>query len=238
MELTVHSYKPTGTLTYHSPGTRRFFTIKAKRLIRLARRVHDGRLFLPEIVALLQEAAQELVTLGGFLLLTDKGHTLLADLAWILSPRFAPTDLDWDVREKQRHRADPPERCTLCRVKLVWPAQIVWRRGLEVVGTSAPIGIQCLTKEAARRGWGKLHDLITEVRAITSTIPGDDRRENQHSHAPTVSDHDDRQGRTKGLATAASDLRNGPAPSTGDSRQPATQMSLSLPLFISQNITI
>jgi hypothetical protein len=171
MELTLSTYKPTGTLTYTSPQTRRFFTVKAKRLARLARRIHDGRLFLPEIVRLVREAAQELLRLGGFLLLTDKGQALLSDLAWIQSPQFAPEGLSWDVREKQRHRAFPPERCTLCRVKLVWPAQIVWRRGLEIVAVSAPIGIQCLTHEAAKKGWGKLQDLITEVRAITATAP-------------------------------------------------------------------
>lgn len=187
MELTVHSYKPTGTLTFQSSGTRRFFTIKAKRLIRLARRVHDGRLFLPEIVALLREAAQELLTLGGFLLLTDKGQTFLADLSWILSPRFAPTDLSWDVREKQRHRASPPERCTLCRVKLVWPAQIVWRRGLQVVGMSAPIGIHCLTQEAITRGWGKLQDLITEVRAITTHAPPESASTEHHNALTSAS---------------------------------------------------
>lgn len=107
MELTLRSYKPTTTLSYHSPGTRRFFTIKAKRLVRLARRDHDGRLFLPEIVTLIQEAARELLHLGGLLLLTDKGQMLLSDLSWILSPHFAPSGLTWDVREKQRHAAPP-----------------------------------------------------------------------------------------------------------------------------------
>lgn len=169
MELSINTYKPTGTLTYESPATRRFFTVKAKRLARLAQRIHDGRLFLPEIVKLLREAADELLHLGGFLLLTDKGAALLTNLAWIKSPAFAPADLSWDIREKQRHRPYMPERCTLCRVKLVWPAQIVWRRGLEIIDTSAPIGIQCLTHEAAKKGWGNLQDLITQVRAIRGT---------------------------------------------------------------------
>ena len=168
MELTVSTYKPTGTLTYESPGTRRFFTVKGNRLVRLAKRIHDGRLLLPEIVKLVREAADELLHLGGFLLLTDKGSALLTDLAWIKSPTFAPEDLEWDIREKERHRVVEPERCTLCRVKLVWPANIVWRRGLQIVSVSAPIGIQCATREAARKGWGRLHDLITEVRAITT----------------------------------------------------------------------
>lgn len=172
MELTVSTFRPSSTFTYESPGTRRFFTIKAKRLTRLARRIHDGRLFLPEIVKLVREAADELLRLGGFLLLTDKGSALLTDLAWIKSATFAPEGMNWNIREKERHRVTEPERCTLCRVKLVWPANIVWRRGLEIVSVSAPIGIQCATREAANRGWGKLQDLITEVRAISATAPG------------------------------------------------------------------
>ncbi|MBI4561876.1 MAG: hypothetical protein HY724_07500, partial [Candidatus Rokubacteria bacterium] len=77
----------------------------------------------------------------------------------------------------------PPERCTLCGVKLVWPAQIVWRRGLRVVSVSQPIGIQCLTREAVRQGWGKLHHLITEVRALLDTVPAETTQNLPHAPA-------------------------------------------------------
>ena len=68
------------------------------------------------------------------------------------------------------------------------PAQIVWRRGLEVISISAPIGIQCLTKEAAKRGWGKLQDLITEVRAITNR-PVDDRTADPSTNGNSINHH-------------------------------------------------
>lgn len=186
MEVALSTYSKSASVTYESPSSRRFFTVKAKRLVRLARRVHDGRLFLPDIVSLLREAADELITLGGFLLLTEKGLELLTDLAWITSPAFAPEDLSWDIREKARHRAEPPERCTLCGVKLVWPAQIVWRRALRVVSVSQPIGIQCLTREAVRHGWGKLHHLITEVRALLDTVPAGRAQGLPHVPAPVA----------------------------------------------------
>jgi hypothetical protein len=171
MEVAVTTYSKTNSFTYESPKSRRFFTVKAKRLVRLAKRVHDGRLFIPDIVGLLRQAANELIALGGFLLLTEKGTDILKDLAWILSPTFAPEGLSWDIREKARHRASPPERCGLCGVKLVWPAQIVWRRGFTVVDVSESIGIQCLTHKAVREGWGKLNHLIEEVRALLNTVP-------------------------------------------------------------------
>ena len=168
MELDIDTYKTPAALSYTTPSARRFFTTKTKRLIRLARRIHDGRLFLPDIVAALREAADELIELGNIILLTDRAAELLSGLRWIKSKEFAAEDLEWDVREKTRHHVQPEDRvrCALCRTRLVWPAQIVWRRGLTVVSESADIGIHCLTKDAIRQGWGKLQDLITQVRAV------------------------------------------------------------------------
>ena len=172
MELAIDTYKQSAVVTYKTPSSRRFFVNKAKRLIRLARVVHHGRLFIPEIVASLREAAEELIELGNILLLTEKGYELLKGLTWIKSKEFAPEDLDWDVREKTRHHVRPEDRirCSLCRTHLVYPAQIVWRRGLQIVATSSEIGIYCLTREAVRNGWGKLQDLITQVRAVRETV--------------------------------------------------------------------
>jgi hypothetical protein len=168
MELNIDTYKRPAALSYTTPSARRFFTVKTKRLIRLARRIHDGRLFLPEIVTALREAADELIQLGNIILLTDRAAELLSGLRWIKSTDFAPEDLEWDVREKTRRHVQLQDRvrCSLCRTRLVWPAQIVWRRGLQVVQTSADIGIHCLTRDAIRNGWGKLQDLITQVRAV------------------------------------------------------------------------
>jgi len=172
MELAIDTYRQDAVITYKTPHSRRFFVNKAKRLIRLARVVHTGRLFIPEIVASLREAAEELIELGNILLLTEKGYELLKGLTWIKSKEFAPEDLEWDVREKTRHRVSPEDkiRCSLCRTHLVYPAQIVWRRGLQVIDTSSDIGIYCLTREAVRHGWGKLQDLITQVRAVRETV--------------------------------------------------------------------
>ena len=168
MELDIDTYKTPAALSYTTPSARRFFTIKTKRLIRLAQRIHDGRLFLPDIVAALREAADELIELGNIILLTDRAADLLSGLRWIKSKEFAAEDLEWDVREKTRHHVQPEDRvrCALCRTRLVWPAQIVWRRGLTVVSVSSDIGIHCLTRDAIRQGWGKLQDLITQVRAV------------------------------------------------------------------------
>lgn len=159
MQIDLAAYTKAGSLSYTSPKDQRFFTANAKRLIRLARRIHDGRLFLPEIVTALREAADQLIALGAFLLLTEKGSAFLDDLFWITSAEFAPEGLDFTVQERSRFRETT--RCPLCRSRLVWPAQIVWRKGLEIVDVSSPIGIGCLKRTA-----GKLEPLIAEIRAV------------------------------------------------------------------------
>ena len=80
MEFAIDTYKQSAVVTYKTPNSRRFFVNKTKRLIRLARVVHNGRLFIPEIVASLREAAEELIELGNILLLTDKGYEFLKGL--------------------------------------------------------------------------------------------------------------------------------------------------------------
>lgn len=159
MQIDLAAYTKSGSLSYTSPKDQRFFTAKAKRLIRLARRIHDGRLFVPEIVTALREAANQLIALGAFLLLTEKGSAVLDDLFWITSAQFAPQGLDYTVQERSRFRDNT--RCSMCRSRLVWPAQIVWRKGLEIVDVSSPIGIGCLKRTA-----GKLEPLIVEIRAV------------------------------------------------------------------------
>ena len=159
MQINLAAYTKAGSLSYTSPKDQRFFTSKAKRLIRLARRIHEGRLFLPEIVTALREAANQLIALGAFLLLTEKGSAFLDDLFWITSAQFAPEGLDYTVQERSRFRENT--RCSMCRSRLVWPAQIVWRKGLEIVDVSSPIGIGCLKRTA-----GKLEPLIAEIRAV------------------------------------------------------------------------
>jgi hypothetical protein len=178
MKLAIDTYKRSEAVCYKSPSSRRFFFNKAKRLTNLARRIHEGRLFIPEIVTALREAADELLDLGNILLLTDRCYQLLQDLTWIKSKEFAPEDLSWDVHEKSRRHVNRLDRihCNLCGAHLVWPATIVWRRGLTVVATSADIGINCLTRKAIREGWGKLQDLITKVRAVREQAEGSQNR--------------------------------------------------------------
>jgi hypothetical protein len=225
MELAIDTYKRSAVVAYKTPNSRRFFVHKAKRLIRLARVVHNGRLFIPDIVASLREAAEELIELGNILLLTEKGYELLKGLTWIKSKEFAPEGLEWDVREKTRHHVRPEEkiRCSLCRTHLVYPAQIVWRRGLQIIDTSSDIGIYCLTREAVRNGWGKLQDLITQVRAVRETVAA--------RHAPAEpADH----GTRAGVATSTPTPTDGRAPARTYPRPTArrpTPVFVQLPLF-------
>jgi hypothetical protein len=228
MEFAIDTYKQSAVVTYKTPNSRRFFVNKAKRLIRLARVVHNGRLFIPEIVASLREAAEELIELGNILLLTDKGYEFLKGLTWIKSKEFAPEDLEWDVREKTRHHVHPDDkiRCSLCRTHLVYPAQIVWRRGLQIISTSSDIGIYCLTREAVRNGWGKLQDLITQVRAVREAVAASDTSTEPAEHRTRVRKGMDTPRPTDGTPPA----RTYPRPMASR----PTPMFVQLPLFCSE----
>jgi len=165
MRIEIESYRRP-VVQYNNPKARRQFMAKARTLIKLAKRVHDGKLFLPDLLRAIQEAAEELCELGGLLLLTDKGSAYLDDLAWIRSPQFLKSLPEgWEGTVTERIRQHQDERCTICRVRLVYPAQVVWRRGLDVVATSAPLGIGCLNGR-----YGKLNDLITKVRVVKEEL--------------------------------------------------------------------
>jgi hypothetical protein len=184
---------------------------------------------------MLREAADELIALGNIILLTEKATELLQGLSWIQSKDFAPEDLEWDVREKTRHHVRPEDkvRCNLCGAHLVYPAQIVWRRGLTTVATSADIGIYCLTREAVRNGWGKLQDLITEVRAVRAR-EGDSSETTALPEAAAASPPDEpppvRPAET--VTPMAPQLTPGPMPYLRPTSRPAAAL-LQLPLVYS-----
>ena len=60
------------------------------------------------------------------------------------------------VTEKKRVHEDAI--CSFCKVKLVYPAYVVYRRGNQILKKSKPIGIFCLNNTI-----GKLNDLVIEI---------------------------------------------------------------------------
>lgn len=59
--------------------------------------------------------------------------------------------------------------CSFCKVKLVYPAYVVYRRGDKIVKQSEPIGIFCLNNTI-----GKLNDLVIEILARYENIEIDE----------------------------------------------------------------
>jgi len=68
------------------------------------------------------------------------------------------------VEKMRRHET---KRCSLCGVRLVYPAYVVYRKGGVIVKESAPVSIFCLTEIA-----GKLRDLTTRIDTAVRTDKG------------------------------------------------------------------
>jgi hypothetical protein len=120
MELAIDTYKRSQAVSYRSPSSRRFFFNKAKRLSNLAHRIHEGRLFIPDIVAALREAADELIDLGNILLLTDRCYQLLQDLTWIKSRELPPRTSPGTSMRRAAGTSTPPTRSTAICAGPTW----------------------------------------------------------------------------------------------------------------------
>jgi hypothetical protein len=67
------------------------------------------------------------------------------------------------VEEKVRQRAIA--YCSLCGTKLVYPAYVIKRKGLEVMEKSSPVGIRCLNGHIAH-----LNDLVKTVEVSQPSV--------------------------------------------------------------------
>jgi hypothetical protein len=67
------------------------------------------------------------------------------------------------VEEKVRQRTIA--YCSLCGTKLVYPAYIIKRKGLEIIEKSSPVGIRCLNNHIAR-----LNDLVKTVEVTQPAV--------------------------------------------------------------------
>jgi len=86
------------------------------------------------------------------------------------------------VTEKKRVHEDAI--CSFCKVKLVYPAYVVYRRGNKIVKQSEPIGIFCLNNTI-----GKLNDLVTEISVRYENIIEVEEQWDAKTEKETVDNH-------------------------------------------------
>jgi hypothetical protein len=148
----LESYKGAITASWKVPKTNRQVIGAIKRLVKFYFRCKQAKFLTAEALDAIKRYAARLQELGFAALAGLAKHpelkSVLADIQAEQPPEFMS-----EVAE-EKMRTHEKSICSLCKVPLVYPAYIVWRRGLEVVDKSAPIGIICL-KNRIR----KLNDL-------------------------------------------------------------------------------
>ena len=86
------------------------------------------------------------------------------------------------VTEKKRVHEDAI--CSFCKVKLVYPAYVIYRRGNQIVKQSEPIGIFCLNNTI-----GKLNDLVIEISVRYENIIEVEEQWDAKTKKETVDNH-------------------------------------------------
>lgn len=156
----VTTYRGSVSARWRAPKTKRGVTGQMEKLLKLYHRCRQNGLLTRDMLAAIKNYASALKKLATALFVVKP--ELFALLGEIENTK--PEDLEEEiVAEKVReHRRAV---CSFCKVDLVYPAYVVYRRGTEVVRVSEPVGIQCL-----KGLYGKLNDLAVEIQARIEEI--------------------------------------------------------------------
>jgi hypothetical protein len=157
--IKLMNYKGAVAANWRVPQTRRQIVANAKKLIKFYYRCKEAHFLTPEVLASLQAYAGALQDLAFIMVQAlVKYPELTAVLEEIKTEK--PSDLTHElVEEKMRQKETA--FCSVCRVPLVYPAYIVWRKDAEIVKRSSPIGIMCLNSRVK-----KLNDLTIAVKVM------------------------------------------------------------------------
>lgn len=167
MKVQILNYKGNVVANWRVPKTRRQLTWTAVKLVRLYYRCKESGLLTNELIQVMQEFLE---AFKDKLLAVAVAHPEIArGIKEIRSLRLHDLEEEIITEKVRRHEQAV---CSLCRTNLRYPAYVVYRKGLEIVRVSNPVGIFCLKATA-----GKLKDLIVQVKVDASV---------QHSPKPAV----------------------------------------------------
>ena len=158
--IKIVNYKGSVVHSWKAPKNRRGCKAQIRKLLRLYWRCKQTNLLTKELFAAIKNYAEALYKLAIEVFIVEP------ELASLLKEVMSTTIEDFEeeiVAEKMRVHEN--QKCSFCRTKLVYPAYVVYRKGLNIVKTSAPIGIHCLRSLA-----GKLNDLVVEIQTIHKNI--------------------------------------------------------------------
>jgi hypothetical protein len=159
--IKIVNYKGRISSKWTLPKTHRGAIRSAIKLLRFYYRCKNAGLLIPSLVQSLKKVAD--------IYLEKWSYTILAvpELATMFSEiKNLKVENEQDfavVEEKVRQRTIA--YCSLCGTKLVYPAYVIKRKGLEVIEKSSPVGIRCLNCHIAH-----LNDLVKTVEIAQSSV--------------------------------------------------------------------
>ncbi len=151
--LRLINYKGKINASWTVPKSRGQAITSMKQLIAFYYRCKEAKLLLPNVDRAIKAYAEKLLILSPMLAIIEP--CLIGAIKEIKEAKEYGLEAEL-VQEKLRKKED--SRCSICRVRLKYPAYVVWRQGLEVKEHSKPVGIICLNNRAR-----KLNDLVIQM---------------------------------------------------------------------------
>jgi len=151
--IKITNYKGAVTESWKAPKTKRQCRYAIEKLLKLYHRCKKTNLLTKDLLTAIKKYAEALyqLTIDVFIVKPE----LVELLREVINAEIEEFEEEI-VTEKKRVHEDAI--CSFCKVKLVYPAYVVYRRGNKIVKQSEPIGIFCLNNTI-----GKLNDLVIEI---------------------------------------------------------------------------
>lgn len=156
MKIQIINYKGNVVANWSIPKTEKQLAWTVIKLVRFYYRCKDSGLLTNEVIHVIQECIGALKD-SYFINVHPEVIKGIKEIQ-ALKPHNLEEEI---ITEKIRKHEQAV--CSLCGTDLKYPAYIVYRKGLEVIKVSAPIGIFCL-----KSVMGKLRDLIVQMKVKIS----------------------------------------------------------------------
>lgn len=140
-KIRITDYKGSVIAGWKTPKTKRQAGYAFVRLIRFYRRCKEHNLLTKDIVSAIKRFTEAILKYTSALGWMIADPEIMSSLNEIKQLKIEELEEEL-VAEKMRTHTDAV--CSMCKTRLVYPAYVVYRKGLTIVKKSNPIGIRCL----------------------------------------------------------------------------------------------
>lgn len=151
--MKIINYKGKISSKWEAPKTPKGALRTAIKFLQFYHRCKTAGLLLPDVIRVMKQVVEKFLEHYTYVVIAIPEIMILFNE--IRSLKEDETIFE-TVEEKIRQREHA--RCSICGTRLVYPAYVVYRRGLEEVRRSKPVGIICLNNKVK-----KLQDFVKKI---------------------------------------------------------------------------